>query len=90
MRLNPNNPIALSNRAYSKLKMSNIDGAISDINKSIELMQSNAYAYMIRGRIYLSLNKIENACVDFTIAKNLNFLEQYGTEVDKLISENCK
>ncbi len=90
LRLNPNNPIALSNRAYSKLKMSNIDGAISDINKSIELMQSNAYAYMIRGRIYLSLNKIENACVDFTIAKNLNFLEQYGTEVDKLISENCK
>ncbi|MFB3390084.1 tetratricopeptide repeat protein [Flavobacterium sp. LAR06] len=88
--LNPDNPIALSNRAYSKLRMSNIDGAISDVNKSIDLLQSNSYAYMIRGKIYLSVNKSKEACVNFAIAKKLNFSEQYGSEVNELIKNNCQ
>lgn len=90
LKLSPNNPIALSNRAYSRLKISNIDGAILDINKSIDLLQSNSYAYMIRGKIYLSLNKIKEACYNLTIAKKLNFSEQYGSEVNELINQNCQ
>lgn len=90
LELDPNNPYALSNRAYSKLKISNIDEAISDINKSIDLLQSNSYAYMIRGKIYLSLNKARVACINFAIAKKLNFSEQYGSEVDELIIKNCQ
>lgn len=88
--LDPDNPIALSNRAYSKFRMSNIEEAISDINKSIFLLQTNSYAYMIRGKIYLSINKAREACVNFDIAKKLNFSEQYGTEVNELIKNNCQ
>lgn len=90
LKLSPNNPIALSNRAYSRLKISNIDGAILDINKSIDLLQSNSYAYMIRGKIYLSLNKTKEACFNLIIAKKLNFSEQYGSEVNELINQNCQ
>ena len=90
LKLSPKNPIALSNRAYSKLETLNIDEAISDVNQSIHLLQSNSYAYMIKGKIFLKLNETKKACVNFSIAKNLKFSEQYGAEVDKLINKNCK
>ncbi|WP_166923442.1 tetratricopeptide repeat protein [Flavobacterium poyangense] len=90
LKLDPNNPIALSNRAYSELIMSNIDEAFLDINKSIDLLPSNTYAYMIRGKIYLSINNIREACMNFAIAKHLNFSEQYGGEVNELIVKNCQ
>lgn len=89
LKKEPKNPIALSNRAFSKLKLSDLEGALSDINLSISLLQSNSYAYLIRGKIYLSLNNNKEACLNFKVAKKLNFYQQYGSEVDDLIRINC-
>ena len=88
--LSPNNPYALCNRAYSKFKISDIDEALIDINNSISLLQSNSYAYKVRGQIYLSLKEIQNACLNFTVAKNLNFSKQYGSEIDELLAKHCR
>lgn len=90
LRLDPGNPMAFSNKAYSELLMSNIDEAFLDINKSIDLFPSNSYAYMIRGKIYLRLNNTKEACVNFAMAKHLNFSEQYGKEVNELLNKNCR
>lgn len=89
LKLDPDNPIALSNRAHSKLKMSILEEALSDIKKSIGLLPTNSYAYMIRGRIYLKLGESKKACVDFNISKKLNFSEQYGNEIEELLSNYC-
>jgi tetratricopeptide (TPR) repeat protein len=90
LTLEPNNPVALCNSAYSKFKMRNYRNAMLDVQNSIRFSPSNSYAYMVRGIIYLKLEKQMKACVDFNIAENLNFSEQYGTKIQELLSDYCK
>jgi len=88
LELSPDNPLALSNRAFSLIN-TNTDQAITDINKSLEKLKTNSYAYMVRGRIYLKTGELDKACASFKMAEALKFSEQYGSEVDNLLMEIC-
>ena len=78
-----------NNRGYVKLKLKDHTGALSDINKSLKMEPANSYAYRNRALVYFEQNKKEQACQDLFKARQMNFREQYGEEVDKLIEDEC-
>ena len=53
LSINPKNPMALSNLAKSKLALGETDTALKLIDQSIQILSNNAYAYKVRGEIYL-------------------------------------
>ena len=78
-----------NNRGYVKLRLKDYEGALSDINKSLKMEPGNSYAYRNRALLYFEQNKKEEACQDLFKARQMNFREQYGEEVDKLIDDEC-
>ncbi len=55
-------------RGYAKDELGDYQGAISDLNKSIEIDDNNVYAFNIRGGSKLSLDDYQGALSDFTKA----------------------
>lgn len=85
-----NDALAYSNRAYSWLKLGNIDNALLDINKSIALYPANSYAYRIRALIYIETKEIIKACNELHTALDKGFKISYGNEVNTLLAKYCK
>ena len=79
--LAPDEPLCYSNRSFSRLKTNDLNGAMKDINKSLDLYASNSYAYKIRALIYIEKGKIKKACEDLETALELRDTKQYGNEV---------
>ncbi len=90
VKLAPFEALAYSNRAYSKLKTEDIEGAKKDINKSIELFSTNSYAYKIRALIHVENANKKKACEDLHTATQLGYRKQFGEEVDELIKTHCQ
>ncbi|MFT5822528.1 MAG: tetratricopeptide (TPR) repeat protein [Crocinitomix sp.] len=90
LELNPTEAFSFNNRAYSKLMMGNLVGALKDVNRSLELYPGNAYAYRNRALIYIEKNKMKKACEDLQLAITWGFTDMYGNEVDKLIRKHCQ
>lgn len=82
-------PYAYNNRAYSKLKLNDLEGALNDVNKSIELGKFNSYAYRNRALIYLEQGKTKKACADIETAIEYKFTEMYGDEMVQLQKKHC-
>lgn len=89
-KLAPMEPFIYSNRAFSKLKLNDLQNAWRDINTSIQLNRQNSYAYKIRALISLAKKDMKAVCIDLENALKLGYKEQYGDEVDKLKAEHCK
>ena len=83
------NAFALNNRGYAKYKLNNLEGAMKDIQESIQLNPDNSFAYKNRALIYVSLDSINLACQDLEQANALGFSNEFGTEVSQLISKFC-
>ena len=83
------NPYGYNNRAYSKLQLGDLKGALKDIERSLEMYPRNSYAYRNRALVYLAGKKTKKACEDLQKAVELGFTERYGPEVEQLIRENC-
>ena len=90
LELDKDEPLTLNNRGFTRYKLNNLAGALEDINKSIFLYTTNAYAYKNRALVYLALDKKEEACTDLQKARELQFEKQYGPEVNELIKKNCQ
>ena len=87
---NQNKAYVFNNRGFAKYQAKDFDGAIEDINASIQLFPENAYAYKNRALVHLSSDNLEPMCADLAKAKALNFEDKYGQEVNNLMQENCK
>jgi len=81
---------AFNNRGFVKYKMHDFDGALKDINKSLQAYPENSFAYKNRGLVYIAENKMREACIDLHKAVDLGFSEVYGDEVQNLINKYCK
>lgn len=79
LELDKDEPLTLNNRGYTRYKLNNLAGALEDIDKSIILYATNAYAYKNRALVYIALDK-EEACKDLQKARELQFEKQYGPE----------
>jgi len=79
-----------NNRGYVKYKLNDLDGALADINKSLEIYPTNAYAYRNRALVYIARNKTDLACADLKEADKKGYKSMYGDEVDELTAKYCK
>lgn len=86
----PDSPLPYSNRSYSNLKLGFTKQALEDVNKSIKLFPENSYAYRNRALIYIDLKEFEKACKDIETAFKLGYLEEYGSDLDLVKTQNCK
>lgn len=84
-----NNAFAYNNRGFAKLKLNDIEGALSDIEKSIQLDPKNSFAYKNRGLVFVALDSTDLACEDFNDAIKLGYKENYDDEVNILILKYC-
>jgi lipoprotein NlpI len=73
------------NRGIVKFKTHDINGALDDFNKSIELQSDYADAYLNRGLIKLVLGKNESACNDLNKASTLGSIKAV-----EVIKKYCK
>ena len=55
-----------------KIKINDIEDAINDLNKAIELNPNDANAHLLRGKAKLGLNQYKNAIDDFSKAIELD------------------
>jgi hypothetical protein len=66
------------------------EGGLNLINKSLEIMPKNAYAYKYLAEIYLKLNDLKKACEAINSGLKLGFTNSYGPELENMKKENCK
>jgi tetratricopeptide (TPR) repeat protein len=87
----PKSPLPYSNRSYSYLQLDNTKEALKDVNTSLELFSSNAYAYRNRALIYIyiALNNTNDACDDINKAIELGYVEKYGYDLVLLKNKHC-
>lgn len=78
------------NRGFEKLQLNDVDGAMADINKAIQLDTTNSYAYKNRALVYLAMYQKKNACIDLKKALELNYTPNYGDEAKDLLDKHCK
>lgn len=90
LEINPDQAIALSNKAYALMKLNQIEDALICIDKSLLLDSTNSYAFRNKALILLVLKNSEAACEALNEALRLNFTQQYGEEVLLLKKENCE
>jgi tetratricopeptide (TPR) repeat protein len=69
---NPVNALLYTNRGAVKVNMGDLQGAISDFTKAIELKPQDAAAYNDRGIAYSSTGRIEMAIKDYDKSIELN------------------
>ena len=67
-----------------------IKGAYKDVKKSIEIDNTNSYAFKNLAKICLKDGKNKDACVNLKKAIDLGYADSYDDEVDILLKENCK
>lgn len=76
--------LALNNRGILNGKNANINGAISDFSKAIELKHDYAEAWYNRGVALYQLQKSDEACSDWQQASRLGF-----EQANAVISQYC-
>lgn len=90
LSVDPLQPIALNNKAFCLYKLNKLSEARELIDKAIEQLPSNSYAYKNRALIKIALGENLSACEDLDIATQLNYTQQYGNEVNELKLKYCK
>lgn len=83
------NAFALNNRGYARYKLNDLESAMEDIQKSIQIDPDNSFAYKNRALIYISLDNLNLACQDLEQANALGFDKNFGREVNELITQYC-
>ena len=79
-----------SNRGFANFKLGKYKDALKDLNKGVEYYPMNSYVYKNRALVYIQLKMFKEACVDLYRATSLGFSDQYGTEVEKMITTYCR
>ena len=88
--LEPDDPLGFSNQSYNRMKLGDLEGAIRDADRAVELDPINSFAWKNRGLILLEMKEPNLACESFEQALRLGFTKQWGDEVKKLKKEHCR
>jgi tetratricopeptide (TPR) repeat protein len=81
------NPARLSNRCFARAIVGQLDGALADCNRSLDMRAKSAVVHGRRGLAYLKMNKLDDAMDDFNAALDINArqaLSLYGRGLVKL------
>ena len=89
LNIDGDNAFAFNNRGYAKYKLNDYVGAMDDIQESIRLNPDNSFVYKNRALIYIGLDSLSVACQDLEKANILGFSDEYGPEVNDLITKFC-
>lgn len=81
--------LALSNRGYCYLKLSQPDSALADITRSLELNGNNAFARQNLGLTRLITGDTLGACEEFSLAVEMGYEEQMEPEAREFYYNNC-
>ncbi|HSZ84811.1 MAG TPA: tetratricopeptide repeat protein [Puia sp.] len=87
LQLNQTHPYALDNLGFVEYLNGNYEKALKLIERSLEIAPSNSYAYKNRALVYLKINQRELALNDLQMARSLDYLEDYGNEVEELLKK---
>lgn len=79
-----------NNLGFCQYKNGDLEQALKDVNYSIKLLPTNPYAYRNRALIFLEMKKKAEACADIELSLQLGFTKNFGNEVIKLQTKNCK
>ncbi len=79
LRLNPDNPSALTTRASIRYKLKNYSGVISDCESVSSHDPKYSYAYLLRGLAVAKTNDYESAIKDFDHAAALNLRDFHNS-----------
>lgn len=63
--------IIYTSRAYAKLGMEDLNGALLDVNEALELSPRSGELFKLRGEIKILLGQKDSACLDFSRAGEL-------------------
>ena len=88
--INPGEPLTYNNRGYAFYKLGMYKEAVADINYSLQLYPTNAYAYRNLALVYLATKKNKEACSALEYSSFYGFKMLYGDEVEELIAKNCR
>jgi tetratricopeptide (TPR) repeat protein len=68
VRENPHNAVYVNNRGVSKARLGDLDGAVVDYTRAMELTPADAEAVFNRGNAYAAAGNLPAAIKDFTTA----------------------
>lgn len=85
-----NSAFALNNRGHAKYMLQDTLGAITDINRSLEIDPENPYAYRNRAIVLLATGQTNEACKDLMRAKELGYEQLYGNDINELTAKYCR
>ncbi|MDO8928662.1 MAG: tetratricopeptide repeat protein, partial [Bacteroidota bacterium] len=69
---------AYFNKAYVKCKMRDYEGALTDLNKALEIEKDFAEAYFNRGLTKIYLDDVEGGALDLSKAGELGIQDAYN------------
>jgi tetratricopeptide (TPR) repeat protein len=84
-----NASVYYNNRGYEKFKMNDLEAAMQDVNKAMEIDSSNSFIYRNRALIYIALKQTDKACADIETALQRGFTEYYGKEALEMKKQYC-
>lgn len=70
--LDADDAIMYYNRAIAKTQLSDLDGAVQDLNTAISINPSFYHAFAERGKIYMAKEKYSKAINDYTKSLEIN------------------
>jgi tetratricopeptide (TPR) repeat protein len=86
----PNDPYGYHYRGFSKIMLDNIDEAIEDTQKSIDLNMKDIYlAFRNLGMIYIKLEDCEKARENFEYAIKLNSNDNFSKNKLETLDADC-
>ena len=71
VQLDPKSPAAWNNRAASRARLGDLDGAVQDYTRALQLAPSDAEVVFNRGNAYAAAGNLSAAINDFTAAISL-------------------
>ncbi len=91
LKYDPQQPIALANKAYALFKLEDYDEALKTVNRSIQNMPANPFALKVRALVTIATEgRIKRACNDLKKSLKYGYNELYDDgEVDSLIETHC-
>lgn len=78
IKLSPNNPYAIYNLAHGQVFVNDLENALANYSRAIELNPDLGEAYFNRGLIYLQFGQREKAIDDLSKAGELGVMDSYS------------
>ena len=85
LQVNPNMYSAYINRGWTRYTIKDYTGAISDFSQAISISPQETKPYLNRALAFIESGKADEACKDWTSAKNLGYYQ-----AEELINKYCR